>query len=196
MIIFDLDDTLYDNERLSRRNTQLTKKWIQQELGLNKAELEELYRNLPKKYPNPLNGVTSLGLSPEGYHENVFGKIEPSKYLSERIELKKELEKLDEEQAIVSFAPETYCRRVLDVLGIEEFFQQVISASQFNSSKKQAYEEIKNPELVIGDNFKADLRPAIEIGIDIIHVSKNCKISQNHTCCEDVIQALQLIKQR
>lgn len=196
MIIFDLDDTLYQNKRLSQRNTELTKNWIKEELNLSRGELEDLYQKLPDKYPNPLKGIKSLGLSTQGYYKNVFKKINPEKYLSERSDLKKELEKLDGEKVVVSFAPKNYCSRVLEVLGIEQHFEEVYSASEFESSKRRAYREIKNPDIVVGDNYSTDLKPAADLGIDIIHVSECCSIDQEHFCCKDIVETIRFIRQK
>lgn len=196
MIIFDLDDTLYQNKQLSRRNTELTKNWIKEELNLSQDELENLYQNLPDKYPNPLRGIESIGLSTEGYYKNVFRRIEPEKYLSENFELENELEKLDRSKIVVSFAPKSYCWRVLEVLGVEQHFEKVFSASEFESSKKLAYREIKNSEVVIGDNYSADLKPAADLGLDIIHVSECCSVDQEHFCYKDIVEAIRFMRQK
>lgn len=196
MIIFDLDDTLYQNRRLSQRNTDLTKSWIKEELGLDEKELESMYEKLPEEYPNPLKGIKSLGLSTQEYYDNVFRRIEPAKYISENPKLEKGLKKLDREKVVISFASKDYCKEVLDVLGIEKHFEKVLSASQFESSKKRAYTNIKNPEIVIGDNYNADLKPAMELGIDIIHVDNKCDVYQNHHCFKDILAAIQFLRQK
>lgn len=196
MIIFDLDDTLYQNKQLSRRNTELTKDWIKEELNLSQDELEDLYQNLPYKYPNPLRGIESIGLSTEGYYNNVFRRIKPEKYLSKNSELENEFEKLDRDLVVVSFAPKNYCWRVLEVLGVEQHFEKVFSASEFESSKKRVYREIENPDIVVGDNYTTDLKPAAKLGLDIIHVSESCSIDQKHFCCKDIVDAIRFIKQK
>lgn len=195
MIVFDLDDTLYQDKKLSQRNTELTEQWIKEELGLNKDELEILYQELQEEYPNPLRGIKSLGLSTQEYYENVFRRIEPEKHLGKKTNLEKELRVLEREKIVVSFAPEDYCWRVLETLGIDQHINNVLSASDFGLSKKKAYKNLEDVEVVVGDNFRADLKPAEELGIDIIHVSDNCKVDQSHYCVDDVVEAIRSVRQ-
>jgi len=51
-------------------------------LSLSKKEIEKLYKKLPKKYPNALEGFQSLSLSIKDYHKSVFDAIKPCELLS------------------------------------------------------------------------------------------------------------------
>ena len=62
-IIFDQDGTFYPKDhKLTLELRRKTKKWISEKLNKSDSEVDELYSKLPIKYPNPLEGYSSIGL--------------------------------------------------------------------------------------------------------------------------------------
>lgn len=190
-VLFDLDDTLYQNRNISQERTLLTKEWIRRELDLACSEVDGLYGRLQQEHPHPYNGLQSLGLSVEGYFDNVFERVDPGSYLVAEPRLSRVLSSLPGAVYVVSLSPKRYARRVLDELGVADHVEGVSNPYQDEDehSKRFVYRRFADRNcLVVGDSYRLDLSPAEEVGFDSIHVDGACSIDTAHVCLDSVLE--------
>ncbi len=183
--IFDQDGTFYpENSKLTNVLREKTKKWLMGKLSLDRREVENLYKRLPRKYPNTLDGFRSLGLNIKDYHRNVFDIINPSEYLSQDENLISILKKLKRNRFVVTFASKKYSKSLQKTLGINNLIKQTYSLIDFfpKTSKLHAYEYIrKNNNLnrkdicIVGNNLEVDLIPALNKGYKTILIGASTK---------------------
>lgn len=188
-IVFDVDDTLYRNPEFSGRLTEMTKSWIEDELGVNRDAVEVLYQWLKSEYPNPYDGFSALGLSVEDYFENVFYRVDPEDAIEPRPGLGRTCAETDASVVVVSLAPHEHCERVLDALGLDEHVDAIYNPYQDADAheKSAVYAPFSEERvLVVGDSYANDLRPGIELGFDAVHVTPECDLSHQHVCLDDV----------
>jgi FMN phosphatase YigB (HAD superfamily) len=172
--IFDQDGTFYpENSELTNILREKTKKWIMDRLSLDKKEVDDLYKKLPKRYPNALEGFQSLGLSIKDYHKNVFDIVDPAKYLQKDNKLISVLEKLKGKKFIVTFSSKKYSMALQISLGINSLIKKTYYSINFlpETSKLFIYDFIreenkleKEEVLVIGNNLDVDIIPALNEG--------------------------------
>lgn len=193
-IIFDLDDTLYQNKVLSNLLTNKTKNWIKRKLSIKDKKMDVFYKKLQRKYPNPYDGFESLGLSIQEYHNEVFHKINPMNYINTDRKLKKLLGDINKDLIVVSFAPISHCQDVLDALNIKSEFNKIHCVKNHKgNSKKFLYKKIgEKNSIVFGDNYKIDIKPAMELNYRAIHVSKDCN-KVGHPCYKSIHLALEKV---
>ena len=182
LIIFDQDGTFYQKDgKLTRILRNKTKEWIIQRLNKSIKEVNRLYPNLQKKYPNALEGFNSLGLTIKDYHQSVFDKVNPSGIMAKDKRLISFLKKINSKKIVVTFSSKKYSKKLQKVLGIEDLIDRTYSLSQFSpiTSKYKVYEYIrkgnnlKKEEIcIIGDNFKVDIYEASKKGYNSILISK------------------------
>jgi len=183
--IFDQDGTFYPEESvLTNALRKKTKNWIMKRLSLNKREVEKLYRKLPKKYPNALEGFLSLGLSIKDYHKNVFDTIKPQKYLSKDKKLISTIKELKGEKFIVTFSSKKYSKDLQKTLGIHKLIKRTYYSIDFLSktSKLFVYEHIRKKNrlkrgqiLIVGNNLEVDIIPALNKGYKVVLIGKPIK---------------------
>lgn len=150
------------------------------------------YYKLPQKYPNPYDGLMSLGISPKEYQE-IYNQIPVGNFIKKDeilLSLMNALSKTSE-ITILSFAPEMYVKRVLSLLGViqmvdnvvcmsEEYHFQKLYFYEKMSLKKNTYKKI----FVMGDDYINDILPAQKLGFitylisfDDLETSIYCTIS-------------------
>lgn len=169
--IFDQDGTFYpEKSELTNSLREKTKKWIRDRLSLDKKEVDKLYKKLPKKYPNALEGFQSLGLSIKDYHKNVFDVIKPKKYISKDKRLIYTMKRLKGKKFVVTFSSKRYSRNLQKILGIKNLIKKTYYSVDFlpKTSKLFVYEHIRKENklkkeeiLVVGNNLKVDIVPAL-----------------------------------
>lgn len=189
IIIFDLDDTLYRNSNYSNRLTELTKRWLEDGLGVCRPAVDMLYQWLPQVYPNPYDGFSTLGLTVEEYFENVFHQADPHKAIEPNPELEQLCMNTRANMVVVSLGPHTYCKQVLDALGVQEEVDAIYNPYQDADSHEKFDVYVRFSELrtlVVGDSYITDLQPATKLGFDTVHVAPECELSRNHVCVDDV----------
>lgn len=181
-IILDQDGTIYPRESklfLALRNR--TRDWLKEKLNVTNEETEQIYKVLPKQYPNPFLGFVSLGATVREYHEEVFNKISPNKYIKKDKSLVELFETLKPQIFVVTMASPEYSYKLQTHLEIDEFITHTYYVKDYppDYSKQRCYTSIiKNLETtnelvcVIGDNFETDILPALEIDCSAIHISR------------------------
>ncbi len=183
--IFDQDGTFYpEKSELTNILREKTKKWIMDRLSLDKKEMEDLYRKLPKKYPNALEGFQSLSLSIKNYHKNVFDATKPNKYLSRDEKLISILKNLKGKKFVVTFSSKKYSKNLQRTLGINNLIKKTYYSVDFlpRTSKLPVYEYIrkenklkKEEVLIVGNNLEVDIVPALNVGYKAVLIGEPIK---------------------
>lgn len=188
-LIFDLDSTLYQSPELLDFRTDLTIDWIAENANLGQRTPQSFYQNLSANYQHPYDGFTSIGLTIDGYFENVSYKIEPSEFIGENEDLAKIFSQVDSEIVITSLAPHSYIQEMANAIGIANHisatynpYQDADSHSKYSIYKKFAGENV----LVTGDSYTRDIQPATKLGFDTVHLASNCSVSEIHTCIDRI----------
>ncbi len=185
MIVFDQDGTLYPREnKLIIETRKKTKKWLANKLKKDLDEIEKIYKQLPKKYPNPYLGFMSIGCSVDEYMSEVFDKVNPDKYLKFNPLLYKFFESNKQLKALVTLASPNYTIKLQETLKLKSFYDKILYVKDFETySKGQCYKKlaknfnIKFEEMcVIGDSYDNDILPAQELGCETILISSKSKI--------------------
>lgn len=194
MLVFDQDGTLYSKENnliLETRNK--TKCWLSNKLKKNLNEIDELYKQLPKKYANPYLGFKSLGCSVDEYMTEVFDKVDPSKFLNFNQMLYSYFEDSKKLKALVTFASPNYTIKLQETLRLKEFYDRILYVKDFETySKGQCYQKLAkdfninfDEMCVIGDSYYNDILPAQQLGCKTVLISnknrefKNVKMYKN-----------------
>lgn len=188
-LIFDLDSTLYQSPELVKYRTELTRDWIAEKSDLDQKTLLEFDRKNSDEFQHPYDGFISIGLTIDGYFENVSYKITPSEFVEKNEHLDEIFSKVDSEIIITSFAPHSYIRQMIRVIGIDEHISAIYNPYQdANShSKYSIYKRfIGKDVLVTGDSYARDIQPAIKLGFDTVHLTLDCTIPDTHTCIDHI----------
>ena len=180
-LILDQDGTLYPRRSsLAEALRERTKSWLVQKLGLPRHEIDRLYSRLQDEYPNPLLGFQSLGAAVSEYHREVFEAIDPRNHLSRDAGLTAILKRLPQAKYIVTLASPAYSATLQECLGVAELVEKTYFVLDYppDYSKKRCYAAIASHTglaystlCVVGDDFRVDILPALELGCKAIHVS-------------------------
>lgn len=183
LIIFDQDGTLYekDNE-LMLHTRKMTKKWLMKSLNLDNIEVEKIYEELPKTFPNPYLGFMSLGLKVEDYMNEVFEQINPENFLEFNENVYQFFRNNKIPKALVTFASPTYTEKLQKTLKIYDYYSKIVFGKDLKTySKGEAYGnlidlfELKCDEVcVVGDDYENDIKPARELGCKTVWITKKC----------------------
>ena len=143
LCVFDLDGTFYPKESnitFEMRNRVIS--YIAQILDISYHEAELKYRELPKTFPNPYDGLKSLGISGIEY-QKIFDSIDVNNYMQLDSILRDKLCELSliSDIYVVSFAPNNYVSRMINALGISSYIQKVYSVNENTNYSKIGFFE-------------------------------------------------------
>lgn len=194
LCVFDLDGTLYPKE------SEITYE-IRNQVIANIAEKNlisfdsalSMYRELPKQFSNPYDGLKSVNVSSFAY-QNVFNSINVEKYVHQDYKLIALLEQLNKisDIIVVSFAPIKYVEKVLSVIGVKPLVKKIYSVSeQSNFSKAPIFNSIINQSdyssyFAIGDDLINDVLPAEKAGFYSFHIN----FEKPHSTIYSIIEKL------
>jgi FMN phosphatase YigB (HAD superfamily) len=202
-LIFDLDGTLYpEKSALTLALRKKTKLWISKSLKKSLFEVESLYKKLPSKYPNPLNGFSSLGLSLLDYHKNVFNTINVSKLLKKDFKLISLFKSIPLPKVVATFSSVVYSKRVLIKLGLLKQINKIYSIGSVlpRTDKYFLYENIRKEYhllpseiLIIGNSFTNDLAFSLKKGYRGILIASNNFKYKNLKCIREIYSLNKLL---
>lgn len=181
LIIFDLDGTLYSDQNaliLETRRRAISK--VSNVNNITYDEAEKIYMQLGDKYPNPYEGLASVGVSTIEYM-SIFNSIEIEHYIKVNVKLKDLLKRLRCKKIVLTLSPYKYAKRVLDALDISELIDELICVGVEGDFKKDFYfERIKlksgfhNVEICnIGNSLKNDIQAAGKFNFKNILITNN-----------------------
>lgn len=181
--IFDLDGTLYPRtDPLYRAMSSLTKAWFQNQLKISNDCLEGFYAQLQELYPSPLQAIKAHQLDILSYHEEVFGRLSPERFLTRDEDVRRALKSLKGKRFLVTLASTSYAVRVLDTLGLRDLFSEIHAPGpSWDTDKKidaycgisQAHGFAPSEVCVIGDNLLIDLQDAFVAGYKCLLVAEH-----------------------
>lgn len=199
IIIFDQDGTFYSREKPFYKYLSITtKNWIKEKLKISDSKINFFYKKLINRYPNPLIGFKSLGLSISDYHNKVFANA-PMHLIKKNPSLIKLLYKTNSKKYVVTFSPSKYSKLLQEKIGIRHLIKKTYCFSETNKclDKVVYYRKIRRENsvkpqniLVIGDNFINDIKPAITYNFMAILINhalkKEIEYKKNYIIIRDI----------
>ena len=177
-IFVDLDNTIYGKEK--GLLTEVSKRidlFISSRFKDIKS-IEEYRKKLFDEYGTTLRGLMiEKGVNPEEYFRFV-NNINIEDFLERDEELINVISGIEQEKIIFTNSPREYALNVLEVLGIEKFFSDIIDIRYLDFIPKPSEEafkklfkgRIKPEESMIVDDYEHNLKPAKKFGMTTVLV--------------------------
>jgi putative hydrolase of the HAD superfamily len=180
MIIFDLDNTLYPrNSGLLQEIGHRIQTWLCDHLRLSWEEAQATRREYYERYGTTLGGlIAEHNVDVQDYLRFVHD-IRVEAYLAPDPALDRMLDGIPLRKAIYTNAPSEYGRRVLEVLGVNGRFEQLIGIEEVglrNKPYRDAFEralvllDVQGPACIIVEDSVRNLRPAKALGLTTVLV--------------------------
>ena len=184
-IIFDLDDTLYQNSKLRNSREQAILKF----LGEKKSQYIEL-----RKTKGTIKSLEILGISREKFNE-IVSSVPIS--LQKNLKLIKILSELKKEHKLIILSNNSnyIIKKTISQLGINNLVDEYHGTDDFSSIKPshEFFSLVKKEDIVIGNNFKKDLAIPKEKEAITILISKENNQLADYTI-PSIYQLLTIIK--
>lgn len=206
VILFDLDNTLYDPQSgLLEAGDRTITRFIADRLQIPWDEADELRVRTWTEY-----GATARGLEVEfGIPQREFfaGSIEQvpiTEYVEPRPELREMLECLPQRLYVFTNAPSVYARRTLEALGITDLIEDVFDIEATGGRPKpecHCYDrvlvQVEAPaeRVALLEDTEANLEPAAELGMVTIKVGPPPPEGE-HLYIEDLLDLPELLERR
>lgn len=183
IIAFDLDETLYSPDTgLMEAINERIKLYMVQKLGFDPAEVDQIRQKYYACYGTSLRGLmVEYGIDPEDYLHFVHD-VPLEHYLSQDNQsLRRVLSRIPLEKVIFTNASREHALKVLNYLGLAQYFSRIVDIRDLNFICKphpEAYRlflEIvgaKGEECILVDDTPRNLVAAKAFGIITILVSK------------------------
>ena len=202
VLFFDLDDTLYPNtndlwEAIRLRMTD----YLHDPLGFDPGEIQELRQTYYETYGTTLRGLQLHHEVDEDDYLAYVHDLPLEQYISPDPQLRSLLESLPQKKWIFTNADADHASRVLQVLGIEDCFSDIIDVRALGflcKPDRQAYARAlelageTNPEkCVLLDDSIRNLIPAHQAGFTTVLVGS----PQHHQAADYIIENLKDLPQ-
>jgi len=182
-ILFDLDDTLYSgNSGLLQEIGRRIQRWLCEHLNLTWEEAAAVRRDYFVRYGTTLNGlVVEHQIDAHDYLTFVHD-IPVASYLGPDPALATMLAAIPLQRIIYTNATTEYSWRVLRVLGVDGFFERVVSIEDVGLRNKlylDAYERAlaligaRGPECIMVEDSARNLTQAKALGMTTVLVANN-----------------------
>lgn len=187
-IIFDMDDTLYSSRELKNRYRVVAYGFIarckkisrQQAIELHQDELS-VFREKYNYTPQNWKIVERLGLSWDEWALECINHLDPRQYLKRDPQLAVALTQLLKKYrlAVLTNNNRIQTQRILEILGINNLFDTVLTVSETGRKKpdQQPFIDVVDqlgcgPEqcIMVGDDADVDLQPAQSMNMQTILV--------------------------
>lgn len=179
-IIFDLDDTLYARENgLMGEVGRRIQTWLCDNMALTWEEAVVLRRKYYHQYGTTLGGlIEEHDIDVHDYLVYVHD-ISLEEYIGPNPALDAMLKEILLRCAVYTNATTEYARRVLEVLGVAEHFEDVIGIEEvglLNKPYQEAYERVLvrlgawGPECIMVEDSARNLNPAKALGMTTVLV--------------------------
>lgn len=189
IILFDIDNTLAYGDRAREFYAQYSRcleRTLAKELKITVSEAKDIADDYRKKYNgHGEKSFDALGIGLDVWFDAIL-TLDPEDYLEKREYTTKLLNSLRQFGFIIGAitdGPRRQASRILKSISVDEnLFDFIIGWEKGGNmpkyGSKKIYEDICqkykiNPEevLMIGDSLETDILPAVETGLDVIHVS-------------------------
>ncbi len=186
-ILFDLDGTLYDsreyNEYFDSEMTGIVSKF----LGVQRNEASRILQ-LRRKEKGTLTGaMESLGIGRQEFHQLVGERVDPALYLSSDQETRRVIRRLRDSGIRIGLVTNSGRRlvgKILQALKLDpQLFDVIVTGTDVKPKPSHqpfllALEKIgcdKAETVYVGDREEAEIRPAHEIGLKTVLISRNAE---------------------
>ena len=182
LLIFDIDNTLYDNKAYAQHQLDVIVERLAAERGVEPGAAWAEINSYRKRYrqqhgatPSLGNTFVALGIPHEQTMRWREEDIEPERYLDENRRLRRTLDDLKAQYRLLSLTnnPVSVGRRALACMGVEECFELVIGSDEVGVSKPSPaiVEYVLSKARVeagttvsIGDRYAVDIEPFLAYG--------------------------------
>lgn len=139
-ILADLDDTLYENLTMQHQVAENIRHYMVEKLDIPADEVAEKCADLYLNYGTTLAGLVANGykIDYDDWHASVHGSLDYEQYLKPDPALRAMLDSIPLPKAIFTNADRAHAARCLDLLGITECFERVISFEEVMEAAEQA----------------------------------------------------------
>ncbi|XP_027366124.1 uncharacterized protein LOC113872625 [Abrus precatorius] len=164
-ILFDLDDTLYPTttgiDHSVKKNIEL---FLIEKCGFSETQASTLRVELFKSHGSTLAGLRALGydISADDYHGFVHGRL-PYEAIQPDIQLRNLLRSIKQRKLIFTNSDRIHALKVLDRLGIEDCFEQIVCFETMNPNL---------PNSTRPDEFPVLLKPSLDAFKIALHTAK------------------------
>jgi putative hydrolase of the HAD superfamily len=180
-ILFDLDDTLYSTRAgMMHEISARMSEYMMTRLGVPADDVDRQRKDYWSRYGTTLRGLyVERKIDPQAFL-NFVHDVRIEKYLQPDLRLKAMLEQLPQTKSIFTNAPANYARRVLQVLAVEESFDQIFDINFIAYQSKptpvayaRVVAELPVPaaECLMIDDTPRNLVPAKKLGMQTAWLS-------------------------
>lgn len=198
-VLFDLDGTLYDSPEYNRYFDSEMVNIVANFLKVEPLEASQIL-SLRRKEKGTLTGaMESLGIDRQHFHALVAERINPSLYLTSEKTVREVISRLKERDlkiGLVTNSGRNLVTKILDALNLEtRYFDVIITGTDVEPKPSHepfllALERIgcKIGETVyVGDREEAEIRPAHDIGLKTVLISRKAEKGQDTNVADVVI---------
>jgi putative hydrolase of the HAD superfamily len=203
-IIFDLDETLYPRSNgLMREIGRRIQTWLCDHMGLTWDEAVLLRDRYYRRYGTTLGGlVAEHEIDAQAYLAFVHD-IPLEDYIHPNPALGAMLDGIPLRKVVYTNASADHGWRVLNVLGVADYFERVIGIEEVglrNKPRQDAYEQVLvlldawGPECIMVEDSARNLRPAKALGMTTVLIDAIPDWSVNYVV-RDVLQVGQVVSE-
>jgi len=183
-VLFDLDGTLYDSDEYSAYFDSEMTNLISDLLHLDKEDASKLLQARRKEMGTLTRAVESLGVDRHEFHRLVAQRIDPALYLTPNEEARNAIRRLRANGfriGLVSNSGRSLVMKILRALKLEPTsFDVIVTGTEVEPKPSHepfefALEKLgcdREETVYVGDRDEAELRPAHEIGLRTILISR------------------------
>jgi|SRR5208282_1292703 len=183
-VLFDLDGTLYDSAEYNRYFDSEMVNIVSTFLKIEHGEASRVLAARRKEKGTLTGAMESLGITRENFHALVAERINPGLHLSPDERTRAVLTQLRDRGlkiGLVTNSGRKLVMKILDALGLEvENFDVVITGTEVKPKPSHepyllALERLGcsiDDALYVGDREEAEIRPAHEIGLKTVLISR------------------------
>ena len=185
ILLFDLDDTLYSADSgLFQQIKDNIYQFMIQRLGIPAEETNALREKLFKEYGTTFKGLTTMYEFEKQEYMDFVHNLPLRNFISENPALRSMLQKYPVKKYIFTNADANHARRVTNILGIDDLFEEtivdVLDMFPYCKPMPEAFDHAiaktgrYNPEeIVFVDDSLANIESAYQLGFNVVWLNRN-----------------------
>jgi putative hydrolase of the HAD superfamily len=198
LFIFDLDNTLYPPEvSLWRIVDARIERYVQEKLGVDPDTARRVRKEFLVEFGTTLRGLMRYHDVPPGEYLEYVHDVPIPEIVPARPELRRMLAGLPGRRVVFTNGSESYARRVLAALGVEdlmegiygiEFMEYVAKPSPYPYAKLLHATGARAESSLFCEDVRENLVPARELGMFTVWVGGSEESSPAHAVVDDVCE--------
>lgn len=198
LFIFDLDNTLYPPEvSLWRIVDARIERYVQEKLCVDPDTARRIRKDFLCEFGTTLRGLMRYHDVPPGEYLEYVHDVPIPEIVPARPELRRMLAGLPGRRVVFTNGSESYARRVLDALGVEdlmegiygiEFMEYVAKPSPYPYAKLLQATGARAEASLFCEDVRENLLPARELGMFTVWVRGREESSPAHAVVDDVCE--------